>query len=196
MTRRRVGILISGRGSNMAALIEAARAPDYPAEIALVISNEPDAAGLAFAGAQGIATAVVNHRDYASRGAFGEALDAKLRAADIGLVCLAGFMRLLPTPFVQRWRGRVLNIHPSLLPAFKGLDTHARAIAAGAKVHGCTAHFVVPELDSGPVILQAEVPVLADDDEKSLAARVLEEEHRLYPEALKLVAEGRVAIGE
>ena len=196
MARRRVGILISGRGSNMAALIDAARAPDYPAEIALVVSNEPDAAGLAFAAAQGVATAVVNHRDCASRDAFGEALDTKLRAADVGLVCLAGFMRLLPAPFVQRWRGRMLNIHPSLLPAFKGLDTHARALAAGAKVHGCTVHFVVPELDSGPVILQAEVPVLAGDDEKSLAARVLEEEHRLYPEALRLVAEGRVAIGE
>ena len=195
MARRRVGILISGRGSNMAALIEAARAPDYPAEIALVISNEPHAAGLTFAAAQGIATAVVNHRDYASRDAFGEPLDAKLRAADIDLVCLAGFMRLLAAPFVERWRGRMLNIHPSLLPTFKGLDTHARALAAGAKVHGCTVHFVVPELDSGPVILQAEVPVMANDDEKSLAARVLKEEHRLYREALRLVAEGRVTIG-
>lgn len=195
-SRRRVGILISGRGSNMAALIEAARAPDYPAKIALVISDEPDAAGLAFAGAQGIATAVVNHRDYASRDAFAEALDAKLRAADIGLVCLAGFMHLLAKPFVERWRGRILNIHPSLLPAFKGLDTHTRALAAGVKSHGCTVHFVVPELDSGPVILQAEVPVLPGDDEKSLAARVLEEEHRIYPEALRLVADGRVTIGD
>lgn len=196
MTRRHVGILISGRGSNMAALIEAARAPDYPAEIALVVSNEPDAAGLAFADAQGIATAVVNHRDYASRDAFGAALDKELDAANIEIICLAGFMRLLAAPFVERWRGRTLNIHPSLLPAYKGLDTHARALAAGATVHGCTVHFVVPELDSGPVILQAEVPVLAGDDEKSLAARVLKEEHRIYPEALRLVAEGRATIGD
>ena len=191
MAKRRVGILISGRGSNMAALIEAARAPDYPAEIVLVISNEPDAAGLAFASSHGVPTAVVNHRDFASRDAFADALDATLREARVEIVCLAGFMRLLATPFVERWRGRMINIHPSLLPAFKGLNTHARALDAGAKTHGCTVHYVAPELDSGPVILQAEVPVLPGDDEATLAARVLKEEHRLYPAALRLVAEGR-----
>lgn len=191
MAKRRVGILISGRGSNMAALIEAARAPDYPAEVVVVISNEPDAAGLAFAATRGVPTAIVNHRDFTSRDAFADALDAKLRAAKVEIVCLAGFMRLLATPFVERWRGRMINIHPSLLPAFKGLNTHARALDAGAKTHGCTVHYVEPELDSGPVILQAEVPVLPGDDEATLAARVLKEEHRLYPAALRLVAEGR-----
>ena len=194
MTRRRVGILISGRGSNMAALIEAAQAPDYPAEIVIVISNERDAAGLAFAASRGIPTAVVNHRDFSSRESFADALDAELYTAGVEIVCLAGFMRLLATSFVERWSGRMLNIHPSLLPALKGLNTHARALAEGAKMHGCTVHFVAPEVDSGPVILQAEVPVLPGDDEKSLAARVLKEEHRLYPEALRLVAEGRAKL--
>lgn len=193
MAKRRVGILISGRGSNMAALIEAARAPGYPAEIVLVVSNEPDAAGLGFAATRGIATRVINHRDFASRQAFDAALDTALGAAGVEIVCLAGFMRLLAAPFVEKWRGRMLNIHPSLLPAFKGLDTHARALAAGVKTHGCTVHFVEPELDSGPVVLQAEVPVLPGDDEAALAARVLREEHRIYPEALRLVAEGRAA---
>jgi phosphoribosylglycinamide formyltransferase-1 len=191
MTRRRVGILISGRGSNMRALIEAARAPDYPAEIVLVISNEPDAAGLEFARAHGIATAVVNHRDFSSRDAFAAALEGALGAAKVEIVCLAGFMRMLADSFVERWRGRMINVHPSLLPAFKGLDTHARALAAGAKAHGCTVQFVVPELDAGPSILQAEVPVLPGDDEQSLAARVLREEHRIFPEALRMVCEGR-----
>jgi phosphoribosylglycinamide formyltransferase-1 len=194
MTRRRVGILISGRGSNMAALIEAAQAPDYPAEIVIVISNEPDAAGLAFATSHGIPTVVVNHRNYSSRETFAEAIEAETFTAGVEIVCLAGFMRLLATPFVERWRGRMLNVHPSLLPAYKGLNTHARALAEGAKMHGCTVHFVAPELDSGPVILQAEVPVLPGDDERSLAARVLKEEHRIYPEALRLVAEGRVKV--
>ena len=191
MAKRRVGILISGRGSNMAALIEATRAPDDPAEIALVISNEPDAAGLSYASSRDVPTAIVNHRDFASRDAFADALDEKLREAKVEIVCLAGFMRLLATPFVERWRGRMINIHPSLLPAFKGLNTHARALDAGAKTHGCTVHYVEPELDSGPIILQAEVPVLPGDDEATLAARVLKEEHRLYPAALRLVAEGR-----
>ena len=190
--RRRVAILISGRGSNMAALIEAARAKDYPAEIALVVSNRPDAAGLAFAASSGIATAVVDHKRFASREAFDAALDAALEKARIEIVCLAGFMRMLTTPFVGKWRGRMLNIHPSLLPEFKGLDTHARALAAGVKMHGCTAHFVVPELDSGPIILQEKVPVLAGDTEQTLAARVLEAEHRIYPAALRLLAEGKL----
>ena len=196
MARRRVGILISGRGSNMRALIEAAKAPNYPADIVHVISNEPDAAGLEFARSHGIAIAIVNHRDFTSRDAFGNALDQAMQASKVEIVCLAGFMRMLANSFVERWKGRLINIHPSLLPAFKGLDTHARAIAAGEKTHGCTAHFVVPELDSGPVILQAEVPVLSGDDEQSLAARVLAEEHRIYPEALRLVAEGRVKFGD
>ena len=192
MSRRRVAILISGRGSNMAALIEAAQAKDYPAEITLVVSNRPDAAGLAFAASSGIATAVVDHKRFASREAFDAALDAALEKARIEIVCLAGFMRMLTTPFVAKWRGRMLNIHPSLLPEFKGLDTHARALAAGVKMHGCTAHFVVPELDSGPIILQEKVPVLAGDTEQTLAARVLEAEHRIYPAALRLLAEGKL----
>jgi len=191
MTRKRVGILISGRGSNMSALVESSRVADYPAEIVIVISNEPDAGGLTFAASHGIPTAVVNHRNYSSRETFGEAIEAELFTAGVEIVCLAGFMRLLATPFVERWRGRMLNIHPSLLPAYKGLNTHARALADGVKTHGCTVHFVAPELDSGPIIVQAEVPVLPGDDEKSLAARVLKEEHRIYPEALRLVAEGR-----
>ncbi|MEX2127207.1 MAG: phosphoribosylglycinamide formyltransferase [Xanthobacteraceae bacterium] len=194
MARRRVAILISGRGSNMAALIDAARAKDYPAEIALVISNRPDAEGLKYARASRIATAAIDHKIFASREAFDEAVDSKLHAADIEFVCLAGFMRLLSSPFIERWRGRMINIHPSLLPAYKGLNTHARALADGAKVHGCTVHFVVPELDSGPIIMRAEVPVLDGDDEKNLAARVLIEEHRIYPAALKLLAEGRLTI--
>jgi phosphoribosylglycinamide formyltransferase-1 len=196
MARRRVGILISGRGSNMRALIEAAKAPDFPAEIVQVISNEPDAAGLEFARSHGIATVIVNHRDFTIRDAFGNALDQSLQASKVEIVCLAGFMRMLANSFVERWKGRLINIHPSLLPAFKGLDTHARALAAGEKTHGCTVHFVVPELDSGPIILQAEVPVLSGDDEQSLAARVLVEEHRIYPEALRSVAEGRAKLGD
>ena len=191
MAKRRVGVLISGRGSNMAALIEAAGAPDYPAEIILVLSNEPGAAGLAFASSRGVPTAIINHRDFASRETFADAIDARLREAKVEIVCLAGFMRLLATPFVERWRGKMITIHPSLLPAFKGLDTHARALDAGVKTHGCTVHYVEPELDSGPVILQAEVPVLPGDDEPTLAARVLKEEHRIYPAALRMVAEGK-----
>jgi len=192
MPRRRVAILISGRGSNMAALIEAARAKDYPAEIALVVSNRPEAAGLASAASSGIATVVVDHKRFASREAFDAALDAALEQTRIEIVCLAGFMRMLTVPFVAKWRGRMLNIHPSLLPEFKGLDTHARALAAGVKTHGCTAHFVVPELDSGPIILQEKVPVLAGDTAETLAARVLEAEHRIYPAALRLLAEGKL----
>lgn len=192
--RKRVAILISGRGSNMTALIEAAGDADFPAEIALVVSNRPDAKGLAFAQARDIATAVVDHRAFPSRETFEDALAAKLRAASIDIVCLAGFLRMLTARFVEPWRGRMLNIHPSLLPEFKGLDTHARALAAGAKIHGCTVHFVVPELDSGPIVLQARVPVVEGDDEDSLAERVLSAEHRIYPAALKLVAEGKVTV--
>jgi phosphoribosylglycinamide formyltransferase-1 len=193
MSRKRVAILISGRGSNMAALIEAAKATDYPAEIALVLSNVPDAAGLARAGEAGIATEVIDHKPFGKdREAFDRQLDAALEAHRVDIVCLAGFLRVLSPWFVQRWNGRLINIHPSLLPAFKGLHTHERAIAAGAKEHGATVHFVVPELDSGPIIEQASVSVLAGDTPDSLAARVLEIEHRIYPRALRRVAEGRV----
>jgi phosphoribosylglycinamide formyltransferase-1 len=190
MTRKRVAILISGRGSNMAALIDAAKAADYPAEIALVISNRPDAAGLARARAEKITTAVVDHRRYGSnREAFERALQAELEAQRIELVCLAGFMRLLSPWLVERWHGRMINIHPALLPAFKGLDTHRRALAAGAKTHGATVHLVVPDVDSGPIILQEAVPIVTGDTEETLAARVLEVEHRIYPQALKLLAQ-------
>ena len=192
MARRRVAILISGRGSNMAALIEAARHPDYPAEIVLVISNRPEAEGLARAAADGIATAVVDHTAFAGKAAFEAALDARLAEASAEIVCLAGFMRLLSPGFVERWRDRLLNIHPSLLPAFPGLDTHARAIAAGAKVHGCTVHFVRAAMDDGPIIAQAEVPVLPGDTPELLAARVLVAEHQLYPGALAEVAAGKI----
>jgi len=195
MARKRVAILISGRGSNMLALIKAAAANDYPAEIALVVSNEPGAEGLQRATAAGIATAVIDHRRFGKdRETFERALHDKLVTSAIEIVCLAGFMRLLTPWFVQQWDGRLLNIHPALLPAFKGLDTHARALAAGVRQHGATVHFVAPEMDSGPIIAQRVVPVLADDTEKSLAARVLEIEHQLYPLALRLVAEGRVAV--
>ena len=194
MARRRVAILISGRGSNMAALIDAARKPDYPAEIVLVISSCPDAAGLVLARQKGIQTATIDHKAFATREAFDAALETRLAKARVDIICLAGFMRMLTTPFVESWRGRMLNVHPSLLPDLKGLDTHTRALAAGAKLHGCTVHFVEPELDLGPIILQAEVPVLDGDDEKSLAARVLAEEHRIYPEALKLLAEGKLKV--
>jgi phosphoribosylglycinamide formyltransferase-1 len=193
--RKRVAILISGRGSNMAALIEAAKDESYPAEIAVVVSNDPAAQGLSYAAANGIETAVVDHRAFGKdREAFERALQRELEAHDIALICLAGFMRLLTPWFVRQWDGRMLNIHPALLPAFKGLDTHARAIAAGAKQHGATVHFVVPEMDAGPIIMQAAVAVLANDTEAALAARVLEVEHRIYPLALKLVAEERVRI--
>jgi phosphoribosylglycinamide formyltransferase 1 len=192
MKKKRVAVLISGRGSNMVALIEAARHQDYPAEIALVLSNRPDAAGLTPARDAGIATAVVDHCRFGDdREAFERALDDELRKYRIELICLAGFMRLLTSWFVRRWRGRILNIHPALLPQFKGLHTHRRTLDAGVKQHGATVHFVVEETDAGPIILQRSVPVLEGDTEETLAARVLEIEHRIYPEALRLVAEGR-----
>jgi phosphoribosylglycinamide formyltransferase-1 len=195
MTRKRVAVLISGRGSNMAALVAAAAAPAYPAEIALVLSNRPDAAGIAHAGAHGIPTAVVDHTRFGKdREAFERAVQAELEAARIELVCLAGFMRLLTPWFVRQWEGRMINVHPALLPAFKGLDTHARALAAGAKIHGASVHFVVADMDSGPIIAQGAVAVRDDDTEKSLAARVLAVEHKIYPDALELVAAGRTRI--
>jgi len=194
MARKRVGILISGRGSNMASLIDAAQAKDYPAEIALVVSNRPDAKGLEIAKAKGIATAIIDHTKFPSREAFDNALQEKLAAAKIEFLCLAGFMRVLTDHFVKSWHGRILNVHPSLLPDFKGVDTHKRVLEAGVKTHGATVHFVVPELDSGPIVMQAEVPVLAGDDEKRLAARVLQAEHKIYPAALKLLAEDKLII--
>lgn len=197
--RKRVAILISGRGSNMASLIEAAKAPDYPAEIALVLSNVADAKGLERASAAGIATLVVDHRAFGKgpegRLRFDAALHDALQAAAIDIVCLAGFMRLLTAPFVERWRGRMLNIHPSLLPAFKGLDVHTRMLAAGVKIAGCTVHFVTPEMDEGPIIGQAAAPVRPDDDAETLAARILAAEHALYPACLKLVASGDATLG-
>ena len=191
-SKKRVAVLISGRGSNMTALIEAAKAQDYPVEIALVLSNRPEAAGLERAHAAGIATAIVDHAAHGKdREAFERDMTAVLDAHRVELVCLAGFMRLLTPWFVRRWQGRLINIHPALLPAFKGLDTHARALAAGAKFHGASVHFVVPDMDSGPIIVQGKVPVRADDTAETLAARVLAVEHRIYPQALALVAEGR-----
>ncbi len=195
MTRKRTAILISGRGSNMTALIEAAGDPSYPAEIVLVVSNRPDAGGLQRAADAGIATAVVDHKTFGrDREAFERALQDVLLRHQIEIVCLAGFMRILTAWFVAQWPDRMLNIHPALLPAFKGLDTHRRAIEAGEKEHGATVHFVVPEMDSGPIIAQGRVPVMPGDTEASLAARVLAVEHRIYPLALKLVASGRVHV--
>lgn len=187
--KKRVAILISGRGSNMAALIEAAKAQDYPAEIALVVSNRPGAAGLDHARSCGIPTAVIDHTQFGgNRESFEQALDRKLIEQRIDLICLAGFLRLLTPWFVDRWSGRMLNIHPSLLPQFKGLDTHRRALAAGAKRHGATVHFVVAEMDAGPIVLQDSVAVEDNDTEETLAARVLELEHQIYPQALRAVA--------
>jgi phosphoribosylglycinamide formyltransferase-1 len=190
----RVAVLISGRGSNLQALIDACRQPDFPAGIVRVIANRPTAGGLARAADAGIATTVIDHRDHAGRDAFDAALDKDLRAHGAELVCLAGFMRILTPGFVAAWRDRLINIHPSLLPSFKGLDAQRSALDAGVKIAGCTVHFVRAEMDSGPIIAQAAVPVLADDDEQSLAARILEQEHVLYPQALKLIARGRVRI--
>jgi phosphoribosylglycinamide formyltransferase-1 len=190
----KVAVLISGRGSNLAALIAAARAPDYPATIALVISNRADAGGLALAHDAGIATAVVPHRDYAAREDFDAEIERRLLAAGCELVCLAGFMRIFSAGFVARWRERVLNIHPALLPAFPGLHVHRRTLEAGVRISGCTVHFVIEGVDEGPIIVQAAVPVLPGDDEAALAARILTAEHRAYPHALALVASGRARV--
>jgi len=195
MQRNRVAVLISGRGTNMAALIDAAKDNNYPAEIALVLSNKADAAGLNVARAAGIHTHVTDHKIFGKdRAAFDAAVQAVLVQHRIDIVCLAGFMRLLTPGFVAQWPQRMLNIHPSLLPAFKGLDTHKHALEAGAKLHGASVHFVTAELDGGPVIVQGAVRVQPGDTEQTLAARVLAVEHRLYPLALKLLAEGQVTI--
>lgn len=194
MARLKLAVLISGRGSNLQALIDACRDAAYPAEIVLVISNEADALGLERAKAAGIPTRVVPHRDFPDRPAFETALTAAIETSGAGLVCLAGFMRMLTDGFANRWRDKLVNIHPSLLPAFKGLDTHARAIAAGVRIAGCTVHFVRPAMDEGPIIAQAAVPVLPGDDAAILAARVLAQEHIIFPVAVRLIAEGRIKV--
>ncbi|MFG1319317.1 phosphoribosylglycinamide formyltransferase [Xanthobacter autotrophicus] len=191
---RRTAVLISGRGSNMAALVCAAEQEDFPAEIALVLSNRADAAGLEFAKAHGVPTLVLSHKGYSDRLAFDAALDAHLKAEGIEIVCLAGFMRLLTPWLVERWRNRMINVHPSLLPSFKGLHTHERALEAGVRVHGCTVHFVRAEMDEGPIILQAVVPIEPGDTPDVLADRVLEQEHIIYPKGLELLAAGRLTV--
>jgi phosphoribosylglycinamide formyltransferase 1 len=190
VTRARVGVLISGGGSNMHALVKASRAADYPAEIVCVVSNIPEAGGLKIAHSEGIATHVVNHKDYARREDFDAALNTYLESQHLDIIACAGFMRIMTPVLISPWQDRMINIHPSLLPLYKGLHTHARAIAAGDKEAGCSVHFVTNELDGGPVLAQARVPILAGDTAETLAARVLIEEHKLYPKALALVATG------
>ncbi|WP_173931321.1 phosphoribosylglycinamide formyltransferase [Chelativorans sp. Marseille-P2723] len=192
--RKKVAILISGRGSNMGALIRAAEDTGYPAEIAAVISDKADAPGLRIASAAGIRSVAVPRADFPDKAAHEKAIEEALAASRAELVCLAGFMRLLSAGFVERWQGRMLNIHPSLLPLFPGLSTHRRALQSGMRIHGCTVHFVTHEMDSGPIIAQAAVPVLPGDTEDTLSARVLEQEHQLYPLALALVASGKARI--
>jgi len=193
--KRRVAILISGRGSNMAALIEAARQKDYPAEIALVVSNRTEAGGLDKAKASGIPTVVIESQPFGKdRAAFEKALEAALGQYGIELICLGGFMRLFTADFVQRWYGKMLNIHPSLLPSFPGLDPHGQALNAGVKISGATVHFVIPKTDAGPIVMQGAVPVRDDDTVETLSARILEVEHRIYPEALRLLAGGRLKL--
>ncbi len=192
MQKKRVGVLISGRGSNLRALVEASHDPAYPASIVFVASNNPGVGGLAYAEQQGIPTATINHQHYMTREAFDAALNAELQKHDLDLICCAGFMRIMTPVLIKPWAGRMLNIHPSLLPLYRGLHTHARAIADGAKIHGATVHFVNEELDAGAVIAQAEVPILAGDTSETLAARVLEVEHPLYVKALASVASGKI----
>ncbi len=188
MAHKRTAIFISGRGSNLASLIEAAKQADYPAEICLVMSNRPDAPGLEIAGASGIKTVGLDHKQFESREAFEAELQSHLDTENIELICLAGFMRLMTSAFVNTWRNRMINIHPSLLPAYKGLDTHERVLRDGGRISGCTVHFVRPEMDEGPIIAQAAVAVRSDDTSDTLAARVLQAEHRIYPMALRIVA--------
>jgi phosphoribosylglycinamide formyltransferase 1 len=189
--KTRVAILISGRGSNMMALVEAAKAADYPATIAAIISNRPEAGGLEYAQVNDIATEVVDHKAFASREDFDRALHERLKSHDIELICLAGFMRLLTPWFVDQWAGKILNIHPSLLPLFKGLHPHKQALEAGVRIHGCSIHIVTPEMDAGPIVAQAAVPVLHNDTDITLGERVLKVEHELYPHALALMASGK-----
>lgn len=191
VARKRVAILVSGRGSNMGALIEAAKASDYPAQIVGVIADRADSAGLARASANGLFTDAILRAGFPGKEAHDQAIDATLHGLGAEIVCLAGYMRLLTAAFVTEWRGRMINIHPSLLPLFPGLDTHRRALEAGVRIHGCSVHFVTPAVDQGPIVAQAAVPVLSGDTEAALAARVLKAEHALYPLALRLVCEGR-----
>ena len=190
----KLGVLISGRGSNLQALIDASASPDYPAEIALVISNVPDAKGLERCQQPNIATAGIDHKDFDDPESFEAELDKTLRAQGVDLVCLAGFMRLFTDAFVKRWRDQLINIHPSLLPAFKGLNVHERAVEAGVRIAGCTVHYVRSAMDDGPIIVQAAVPVHPGDDADTLAARILGQEHRIYPLAISLIAAGRVRV--
>ena len=194
MTRKRVGVLISGRGSNLQALINACKSRDYPAEVVLVISNVPQAQGLLRAEAALIPTLTIDHKAFPTREAFDAVLDTALKEAGVEILCNAGFLRLHTPGFVESWRDRHLNVHPSLLPAFRGLHAHERVIAAGCKISGCTIHFVRPEMDEGPIVAQAAVPVLANDTSETLALRVLDAEHRLYPHALAVVASGAVSV--
>ena len=194
ITHRRFVILISGRGSNMQTLVQACRNQAWPATVCAVIASRPDAAGLEWARAQGIATAALHHKDYASRGAFDEALAREIDKCAPDYVVLAGFMRVLTPGFVNHYAGRLINIHPSLLPAFPGLHTHAQALATGVRIHGCTVHFVTPVLDNGPIIAQGCVPVFSDDTPDKLAARVLSVEHQVFPDAVRWLAEGRVTL--
>ena len=197
MTQRvRTGVLVSGGGTNLQALIDAAADPGFPAEIAVVISNKPNVRALERAEAAGISTQVIDHRAFESRAAFDAAVDAGLRDAGCEILCLAGFMRIFTAEFVEGWAGQILNIHPSLLPAFPGVRVHEQALAAGVRISGCTVHLVTPELDAGPILVQAAVPVLPDDTPASLAARVLGQEHRIYPLGLRLLAEGRIDTAE
>jgi len=194
MAGLRLAVLISGQGSNLQALIDATQRAGFGAEIVIVISNQPNAYGLERARKAGLSTKLIEHRAFASRDAFDDAIDGALRDARVDLVCLAGFMRVLGDAFVERWRDRLINIHPSLLPAFKGLDVHARVLSAGARISGCTVHYVRPEVDAGPIIVQAAVPVLPDDTVDALQARVHRVEHVIYPLAVELIAKGRVRI--
>ncbi|WP_417475785.1 phosphoribosylglycinamide formyltransferase [Maricaulis sp.] len=194
MAKTKIAVLISGRGSNMQAIIQAAKSESYPAEIVVVVSNNPDAAGLEYAREAGIETEVVDHREFETREEFEQALDAVLKLYDTRIVCLAGFMRILTPWFTERWRDLLLNIHPSLLPAFKGLHTHERALEAGVRIHGCTVHYVRPEMDDGPIIGQAAVPVLPDDTPSTLAARVVAAEHKLYRQCIALACAGKARV--
>ena len=194
MARLKLGVLISGRGSNLRSLIEACAQPNFPAEIALVISNVADAGGLTFAKQANLRSAVINHKDFANRALFDAAVEAELLKAGVELICLAGFMRIVGPELLTRWADKVINIHPSLLPSFRGLHVHEQALAAGVKISGCTVHIVRPAVDDGPILVQAAVPVATGDTPETLAARVLEAEHRIYPLAVRLIAEKRVRI--
>lgn len=196
MARLKLGVLISGRGSNLQALIDACAEPDFPAQVVVVLSNQADAQGLQRARDAGIATELINHRAFNAKTGFEAAMDSALRHHQVELVCLAGFMRLLTPFFVERWQNRLINIHPSLLPAYKGLETHARVLADGARITGCSVHFVRPAMDEGPIIVQAAVPVLGGDDVTKLSQRVLAAEHVCYPLAVRMIAEGRVRVDE